>query len=239
MLATNFFLALIALVAPLITAVPVSAEKGYFPSRCFPNPCKGITHQNSTYICGDPRLGPVKLPNRFPLQTAIRTYARFGSLCPAEFLDKWASSVTPEGKYIYPPANGFLADTESTPIKGNVTLPVGQKLDRFGSEYGTFLGPLGAPYIERALPPSNLATYDGEYPYNYHVYEVVKKFEVGLGPIAPWFEQPGLGSQMVTYTNVMGLVEGGFLRRLDKSEYDEAVEYSNDYTPGPQDDPPK
>lgn len=107
------------------------------------------------------------------------------------------------------------------------------KLDRFGSEYGTFLAPLGAPYIERSLPPSNLNTFDGMYPYNYHVYQVTNEFVVGLGPIAPWFEQPGMGTQFVTYTNVLGLIDDGYLRRLDESEYDEKVEYSNPYTPGP------
>ncbi|KAL4816756.1 hypothetical protein BDW67DRAFT_161484 [Aspergillus spinulosporus] len=208
-------------------------NQALFPKRCLPNPCEGITPINNTYVCGDPRLGPVQYPSKFPLRNELRTYARFGSLCPAEFLEKWATSVNTSGTYIYPPANGFVVDDEEAVIIGNVTLPVGQKLDRFGSEYGTFLAPLGAPYIERSLPPSNLITYDGNYPFNYHVYQVEKEFVVGLGPIAPWFEQPGMGTQFVAYTNVLGLIEGGFLRRLNESEFDERVEYSNSYTEGP------
>ncbi|EAW16679.1 TNT domain-containing protein [Aspergillus fischeri NRRL 181] len=208
-------------------------EDSLFPARCWPDPCAGITFQNDTYVCGDPRLGPVVPPRKFPLRNELRTYARFGALCPAEFLDKWASDVAPNGTYIYPPANGFVVDTGKHPILGNATLPVGMKLDRFGSEYGSFLAPLGAPYIERSLPPSNLNTFDGMYPYNYHVYQVIKEFVVGLGPIAPWFEQPGMGTQFVTYTNVLGLINEGYLRRLNESEYDEKVEYSNPYTPGP------
>ncbi|BCS17335.1 TNT domain-containing protein [Aspergillus puulaauensis] len=204
-----------------------------FPRHCFPDPCKGITSTNNTYVCGDSRLGPVKYPTKFPLRTELRTYSRFGSLCPAEFLEKWATSVQPDGGYIYPPSNGFIVDTENVAIIGNVSLPVGQKLDRFGSEYGTFLAPLGSPYIERSLPPSNLVTYDGEYPFNYHVYQVTTEFVVGLGPIAPWFEQPGLGTQFVAPMNVLGLIDGGFLKRLEPSEYDERVEYSNSYTDGP------
>lgn len=176
----------------------------------------------------------MKTPSKFPLNTELRTYARFGSLCPAEFLDKWATSVAPNGSYIYPPDGGFLVDSTDSPIRGNVTLPVGQKLDRFGSEYGKYLGTLGAPYIERALPPNNLITYDGKYPFNYYVYEVTKEFQASVGTIAPWFEQPGLGTQILTETNVLGLIQGGYLRRLTPSEYDERVEYSNDYTPGPE-----
>ena len=63
---------------------------------------------------------------------------------------------------------------------------MGMKLDRFGSEYGSFLSPAGAPYSQRALPPSNLdtPTSDPSYPYNYHVYEVAKPFVVLSGPIA-------------------------------------------------------
>lgn len=116
---------------------------------------------------------------------------------------------------------------------GNTTLPVGQKLDRFGSEYGSFLAPLGAPYIERSLPPSNLNTFDGDYPYNYYVYQVTKSFEVGLGPIAAWFEQPGMGTQFLSYKSVKDLLAGGYLRRLTPEEYDDKSEYSDNYTAGP------
>ncbi|KAL4926418.1 TNT domain-containing protein [Aspergillus undulatus] len=222
----------------LSAAVPaVFSQEDYrddlFPKRCLPNPCEGITSTNETYVCGDARLGPVKYPTKFPLRNGLRTYARFGSLCPAEFLEKWATSASPDGTYIYPPSNGFVVDDEEVAVLGNVTLPVGQKLDRFGSEYGAFLAPLGAPYIERSLPPNNLITYDGAYPFNYHVYEVTKEFVVGLGPIAPWFEQPGMGTQFLASMNVLSLIEGGFLRRLEESEFDERVEYSNDYTEGP------
>ncbi|KAI9372972.1 hypothetical protein BJX61DRAFT_409970 [Aspergillus egyptiacus] len=228
-------------ISTAVLAAPTALEPpALFPSHCFPDPCAGITATNSTsiYVCGDPRLGPVAYPRKFPLRTELRTYARFGNLCPADFLTKWSTSSSPDGTYIYPPANGFVlsdddSDNEETPITGNVTLPIGQKLDRFGSEFGTFLAPLGAPYIERALPPSNLNTYDGEYPFNYHVYQVERELVVGLGPVAPWFEQPGLGTQFVVPVSVGQLVEEGVLRRLERSEFDERVEYSNGYTEGP------
>lgn len=167
------------------------------------------------------------------MNNELRTYGRFGTLCPAEFLTKWAGSTESSDSYEYPPSNGFVVTNTGAPILGNTTLPVGQKLDRFGSEYGSFLAPLGAPYIERSLPPSNLNTFDGDYPFNYHVYQVTKSFEVGLGPIAPWFEQPGMGTQFLAYKPVKDLLAGGFLRRLSPEDYDEKPEYSDNYTPGP------
>ena len=108
------------------------------------------------YVCGDDRLGPVRLPSRLPLGGLFDTYDRFGGLCPGEFLQKWFDTTT--GYYRYPTANGFQVDTAGSPIKGNVTLPVGLLIDRFGSEYGTYVSPEGAPYMQRALPPSNLDT---------------------------------------------------------------------------------
>ena len=112
---------------------------------------------------------------------------------------------------------------------GNAILTVGRKIDRFGGEGGNFLGPLGAPYIERALPPSNLLPAEGgRYPYNYHVYRVVRPFEAAMGPIASWFEQPGLGTQFMTYRTVGELVTDGFLEELREDQFDEPGEYSYD-----------
>lgn len=125
-----------------------------------------------------------------------------------------------------------MLENDGTPLSGNVTLEVGRKIDRFGGEGGNFFSPLGAPYIERALPPSNLETFDGDYPANYHVYEVIKELPVTLGPIAPWFEQPGMGTQFSTSSSVSVLLDD-YLRRLTREEYDEKVEFADDYTPGP------
>jgi Tuberculosis necrotizing toxin len=207
----------------------VNSQTESLPARCLPDPCKGITFSNASYVCGNSLLGPVKLPTKFPLSTELRTYYRFGDLCPYEFLQKWA----PSGSYIYPNASGFVIGTNNAAIQGNTTLPVGQKLDRFGSEYGAFLAPLGAPYIERALPPTNLDTSDGEYPYNYHVYLVSKPLLVSIGPIASWFEQPGMGTQFMTYEAVKALLSDGFLTELSRDEYDTKPEYADDYTSGP------
>lgn len=55
------------------------------------------------------------------------------------------------------------------------------------------------------------------YPYNYHVYSVVKPLEVLAGPIAPWFGQPGAGVQYELYQSVATLIEQGYLQREDPS----------------------
>jgi hypothetical protein len=129
------------------------------PISACPNYCAGTEFNASLahlYVCGDSRLGPVQLPTRFPLSGLFGTYDRFGGLCPGAFLRKWFNSTS--GFFIYPPQNGFQLNTVGGPIMGDVTLPVGLLIDRFGSEYGTFVSPEGAPYMQRALPPSNLDT---------------------------------------------------------------------------------
>jgi hypothetical protein len=88
------------------------------------------------YVCRDPRLGPKVLPKKFPLLSIVSDYDRFGGLSPGDFLEKWTNA---QGYYVYPPKYGFLLNDAGEPILGNTTLPVGTKLDRFGSEYGMFL----------------------------------------------------------------------------------------------------
>lgn len=52
------------------------------------------------------------------------------------------------------------------------------------------------------------------YPYNYHVYKVIKTFEALSGPIAGWFGQPGQGVQFQLSSNIMTLLSGGFIERV-------------------------
>ncbi|KAK3324375.1 hypothetical protein B0T19DRAFT_402610 [Cercophora scortea] len=180
--------------------------------------CVG-TNYNKTlekdYVCGDFRLGPVKLPNRLPLDSLLDIYDRFGGLCPGPFLTAYFNTTS--GWWNYPPEAGFSLSTAGVAIRGNITLPTGTLIDRFGSEYGTYVSPAAAPYMQRALPPSNLDTPQDnpEFPYNYHVYRVVQPLVVLAGPIAPWFGQPGQGVQYMIYSNVMTLVNTGFLKRED------------------------
>lgn len=83
------------------------------------------------------------------------------------------------------------------------------------------------------MPPKSLDTYDGKYPANYYVYEVNTSFVVALSPVTPWFEQPGLGSQFMTFNTVAELLKDKSLIRLMPEDYDEASEFADNYTPGP------
>jgi len=57
----------------------------------------------------------------------------------------------------------------------------------------------------RSLPPEAL-----EKPYIQ--YEVVKPIEVNAGKAAPWFGQPGLGTQYEFSKSIQELVDDGILR---------------------------
>ena len=82
---------------------------------------------------------------------------------------------------------------------------------------GSYITAADAPYAQRALPPSNLDTQQDapDYPYNYHIYTVLKRLDVLGGPIAPWFDQPGLSVQFFTGSigNVRTLIARGYLAR--------------------------
>lgn len=127
-------------------------------SQCS-NYCAETAYNSSlaeTYVCGDARLGPRKLPTGVVLGDLVDDYKPFGNLCPGQFLAKWYNSTA--GSYIYPPQAGFQLTTNNSPIEGTIILPLGFQIDRFGSEYGNYTSPRGAPYTQRALPPSNLDT---------------------------------------------------------------------------------
>lgn len=88
------------------------------------------------------------------------------------------------------------------------TLDIGSKIDRFGSDYGTFTSPLGISYEQRALAPGTELK-------PYSVFEVLKPIDVKAGEIAPWFNQPGGGIQYVMPDTIDELIEAGYLRRLN------------------------
>lgn len=183
--------------------------------------CEGTLNGgvNATqYICRDSRLGPKILPKKLPLGTFVSDYDRFGGLTPGEFLAKW----TVNGSYIYPEQNGFQLNTAGQAINGTMVIQNGTLVDRFGSEYGSYISAADAPYSQRALPPSNLDTSPSspDYPYNYHLYQIIQPLTVLGGPIAPWFGQPGLGTQFYTGSvgNVLTLIANGYLARVNTTD---------------------
>jgi hypothetical protein len=49
---------------------------------------------------------------------------------------------------------------------------------------------------------------------------VIKSFVVSSGPIAPWFSQPGQGTQYKTSVNVLTLITNGNLERVNIHDED-------------------
>ncbi len=88
------------------------------------------------------------------------------------------------------------------------TLEVGSKIDRYGSDYGTFTSPLGIAYEQRALAPGTELK-------PYSVFEVLKPIDVKAGGIAPWFNQPGGGIQYIMPDIIDELIDTGYLRRIN------------------------
>ncbi|SCE71211.1 Protein of unknown function [Micromonospora purpureochromogenes] len=138
-----------------------------------------------------------------PLGPLLAGYQRFGGLTESRFLARYTTDTPAE--YVFPPVNGFVVAPDGTPLKTRQTLLAGYRLDRFGFAGGAFLAPLGTPVSARSLAPQSLDTPPLPAPRpalpsaaplaNYHTYCVLKPFDVDSGPTAPWFAQPGLGTQ--------------------------------------------
>lgn len=111
---------------------------------------------------------------------------------------KWTDR---DGNIIWPAHDGFHGE----PVK--LTLQPGTRVDRYGSEYGTFVCPEGIPYERRSLAPGSETK-----PYN--VYEVKQPIEVLSGEIAPWFDQPGGGVQYVFDKSIRELIDAGVLVKV-------------------------
>lgn len=200
-------------------AAPGQAAPGQAATFGFSTQCSAADYN------GDPRLGPADLPNFGSVGFELLTYDRFGGLTPEQFISKWWDPTAQGGSggWRYPPANGFLIGPNDQPIHGPVTVRAGQEVDRYGSEFGAFLAPAGELYGQRAVPPQSLDNQANPGGCNYNAYLALRAFAVDGGPIAPAFEQIGLGVQYridatlvpgaPAQINVKWLVDNGYLRR--------------------------
>jgi hypothetical protein len=220
-----------AALAAVMGALPASAASaapggGHAPAP--QAPAAGSTGRSLLDQCsaaffeGDNLLGPAVLPLLGPVGAELFGYRRTGGLSPAHFLAAYYDQGA--GSWIYPPDNGYVIGPGGQPEMTQVTLRRGQDVDRYGSEFGAFLAPAGAPYPTRSIPPQNLDSTPAA-SCNYHDYAVVKPFRVDAGPVAPWFAQRGGGLQYQLDAglvpgpqgqqfNVMWLVSNGYLGRL-------------------------
>jgi hypothetical protein len=105
----------------------------------------------------------------------------------------------PDGTPKWPDNDGFAG----TPSK--YTLRPGTRIDRYGDEFGSFVSPEGTSFGARALPP-------GWEHKPYNSYEVIKPFDVNSGTTAPWFDQPGGGTQYQLPMNINDLLKQGYIR---------------------------
>ncbi|MFF7637396.1 TNT domain-containing protein [Kitasatospora sp. NPDC008050] len=200
--------------AALLTAAPAAHADTVPADTAHADQC------SAAFANGDARFGPEQLPASGPLGWQLFGYQRTGGASTSAFLTQYYDSAA--GSWRYPPDNGYLV-INGQPLELTQPLLPGQDIDRYGSEYGSFLAPEGSSYASRAIPPSSL---DGNPAAgcNYHDYRVVKSFSVHGGPIAPWFNQPGLGWQYQldgtlipgapASVNVGWLVTNGYLQRL-------------------------
>jgi hypothetical protein len=170
----------------------------------------------------DARLGPRKLPNAGPLATVLDGYHRLAGLSAKDYLATYYDSAG--NAWRYPPQGGYQITPDGQPVKMQLSLFAGQVVDRFGSEFGAYLSPVGTLYGARAIPPQSLDNTTSPAGCNYSRYKVLQTIPVYSGPIAEALGQPGFGLQYVLDSsifpgnppsfNVGYLVTNGFLARV-------------------------
>jgi hypothetical protein len=182
---------------------------------------------SASYYHGNALLGPASLPTGGPVGRQLAGYRRTGGMSVARFLATYYNPAG-SGSWIYPPDNGYVTGPGGKPEESTLRLYKGQDIDRYGSVYGGFLAPAALPYSARSIPPSNL---DGTPAAlcNYTDYQVTRSFRVDAGPIAPWFGQPGGGTQFQlngalvkdapAQLNVMWMIANGYLTPLPASAH--------------------
>jgi len=170
----------------------------------------------------DPRLGPKRVPNAGPLATVLKGWDRLAHMSAKKYLATYYDATAKSWRY--PPQGGYQLTPEGVPVKMQLTLFAGQRIDRFGSEFGGYLSPEGTPYYARAIPPQSLDNATTPATCNYSRYKVLKDIPVYSGPIAAGLGQPGFGLQYVLDAaifpgspanfNVGYLVTNGYLERV-------------------------
>ncbi|WP_439444157.1 glycohydrolase toxin TNT-related protein [Listeria aquatica] len=117
-------------------------------------------------------------------------------------LDKWKNS---DGSIKWPPNNGAIPGTEKL-----ISLQKGETFGRIGSNYGKFVAPRGTNPDKLSLAPGTDTTV-------YKEYVVIKEIpKVESADVAPWFDKPGGGKQMLLPYSINDLLQGGYIRELRK-----------------------
>lgn len=105
-------------------------------------------------------------------------------------------------RIVWPPNRGLEGES------AKASLIPGAKVDRYGSEEGSFVAPAGTPFPQRSLP----AGYEKK---QLHEYEVLKPIDADAGTTAAWFGQPGGGTQFELPGSVRELIDSKHLKRVE------------------------
>ncbi|WP_197373236.1 glycohydrolase toxin TNT-related protein [Mycolicibacterium baixiangningiae] len=134
----------------------------------------------------------------------------------------------PPGPEFTNPGGGLIYPDDSLPSKpyatpgtviDNAQLPAGTELGRFGYPGGTYLAPDGTPFAELSLPPDSATK-----PYFRYVVDdpaaLPPGWRIEQSQAAPWFHQPGGGTQYRIIAppgpepSVDSLRQSGYLKRI-------------------------
>lgn len=113
---------------------------------------------------------------------------------------KWLNE---DGKIKWPPNAGFVEPPQK------IVLKPGARIDRYGDRDGSYFSPAGTLFEHRGLPESFRQA-------PRMTYEILKELPATSGIAAPWFDQPGGGTQHKLDMSVFELERQGYIKRIDK-----------------------
>jgi len=122
----------------------------------------------------------------------------------AEYEDVYRNPVyfdSASGDIKWPANDGFYGESF------DYTLKPYTYIDRYGSDYGTFAALVGHQYPDYSLSPGTKYK-------NYSIFIVKKPIKAKAGAVYPWFDEPGLATQILLPAPVKDLLEDGSLERV-------------------------
>jgi filamentous hemagglutinin len=91
----------------------------------------------------------------------------------------------------------------------DITLKVGEKIDRFGDEKGFYFAPEGLEYTKRSM------NHECNHPdLIYHVYQVIKEFKVLGCEVSSHFGEDGGGYQYWSDIPMFELINQGYIKEV-------------------------
>ncbi len=147
------------------------------------------------------------------VQALLDGFDPFGGTSEPEWTARFVvpedAELTPgTRRLLWPPQNEFpdgFADPEG---REPTRLAPGTVVDSFGPTYSRVVYDPRTPFAERSLPIDYAAS-------GYRQWRVLKETPVWAGPVAPWFGQPGGGTQYITLQPLIDLVGTEFIEEVE------------------------